>query len=282
MLVRSFCAWPRQMMPRNPDETARVEARRSSCQHHAKHSITPHIHGRIAPDTFTNMDEPPRKRRKTSSPPHQESTPLRKPPRRPSFASPTKASLARNYPNLLPTRTPPREDVRSREEQARIRALDGTGTRGKGIEEEGEEEADLRSSPPQRGLEDQDRPGRGVLFSSPSKRPLRPKGALRRSPLAPAPSDQRNQLTRPVEQALDGGGQQEKVKKAPLDPEVEKRRQEKTRLQRELEELEAQVARCTNEIAAEQHRGTNDALLAPQRADLMLVYLLLRYVQESL
>ncbi|KAJ4382316.1 hypothetical protein N0V86_002650 [Didymella sp. IMI 355093] len=215
------------------------------------------------------MDEPPRKRRKTSSPPHQESTPLWKPPRRPSFASPTKASLARNYPNLLPTRTPPSEEVRSREEQARIRALDGTGTRGKGIEEEGEEEADLRSSPPQRGLEDQERPSRSVLFSSPSKRPLRPKGALRRSPLAPAPSDQRNQLTRPVEEALDGGGQNQKVKKASLDPEVEKRRQEKTRLQRELEELEAQVARCTNEIAAEQQRDTNDALLPTQCADLI-------------
>ncbi|KAF3036448.1 hypothetical protein E8E12_005480 [Didymella heteroderae] len=213
------------------------------------------------------MDEPPRKRRKTSSPAQQESSPLRKPPRRPSFASPTKASLARNYPNLLPTRTPPREDARTRGKQAQGRAVDEAGRAGKVTDDGAEEVSELKSSPPQRRLEDQELPRQGVPFFPPSKRPSRPKGALRRSPLAPAPSGQRNQLTRPVEEALDGDGQHEKVKRPPVDLEVEKRKHEKMRLQLEVEELEAQIARCTNEIAAEQQRDTHDALLPSQRAD---------------
>ena len=258
-------------MPRNTDETARSGASSAACQHHAKQSIAPHIDSRIAPNTFTDMDEPPRKRRKTSSPTQHESSPLRKPPRRPSFASPTKASLARDYPNLLPTRTPPREDVRSRGEQVQRRAIDGTNTAGEEIDDGSEEHAELRSSPPQRGREDQERPRQGVLFSSPTKRPPRPKGALRRSPLAPAPSDQRDQLNRPLEDTLDEGegGQLEKIKRPPLDPEVEKRRREKMKLQREVEELEAQVARCTNEIAAEQQRAIHDTLTPSQRAEFM-------------
>lgn len=113
------------------------------------------------------------------------------------------------------------------------------------------------------------RPRQGVLFSSPTKWPARPKGALRRSPLAPVPSDQQNQFTQPVVVPLDEDGKQEKVKKSSPDPEVEKRRREKTRLQHEIEELEAQVARCTNEIATEQNRKTSDALLPSQRTDLM-------------
>lgn len=215
------------------------------------------------------MDEPPRKRRKSSSPQQIESSPLRKPPRRPSFASPTKASLARNYPNLLPTRTPPRDEIRGGGEQARRLALDWAGTPEKEREGRVDEEIELRSSPPQRGLKDQERPDRGILFSSPSKRPSRPKGALRRSPLAPASADQRNQSTRPVEEAMGGGKQREKLKKHPLDPEVVKRLQEKVRLQREVEELEAQVLRCTNEIATGQLRNTTGALSPTQRADLM-------------
>jgi hypothetical protein len=271
MLVRSFCAWPRRMMPRNTDETARPGAWRAACQHHAKHSIARHVDSRIAPNTFTDMEEPPRKRRKTSSPPQQESSPLRKPPRRPSFASPTKASLARNYPTILPTRTPPRKDARSRVEQAWRRIIDEFDAAGEEKEDGVQEHTQLGSSPPQRRLEAQKRPRQGVLFSSPTKRPPRPKGALRRSPLAPAPSDQRNQLTRPGEDTLDEGedGQQEKAKRPPLNPEFEKRRQEKTRLQREVEELEAQVARCTNEIAAEQQRAIQDTLTPSQRADFM-------------
>lgn len=215
------------------------------------------------------MDEPPRKRRKTSSPAQQDPSPLRKPPRRPSFASPTKASLARNYPNLLLARTPPRGDFQSQRERIRRRTIDETGTADQGDEDGAQEHTELGSSPPQGGHDDLKRPRQGVLFSSPTKWPARPKGALRRSPLAPVPSDQQNQFTQPVVVPLDEDGKQEKVKKSSPDPEVEKRRREKTRLQHEIEELEAQVARCTNEIATEQNRKTSDALLPSQRTDLM-------------
>lgn len=74
------------------------------------------------------MDEPPRKRRKTSSPIRAPTSPLRKPPRRPSFASPTKASLARSYPTLLPTRTPPSKDVRVPEQKAPVSSAGATST----------------------------------------------------------------------------------------------------------------------------------------------------------
>ena len=191
-------------------EPPRVDARRVDT---TKHLIAPRINTRIPPDTYTTMDGPPRKRRKTSSPAQALSSPLRKPPRRPSLASPTKASLARNYPNLLPTRTPPREDVRARENPAQAFVREGAGTLPKETGDTHEEEA------------------------------------------------------------LDTNGQDEKVKKPPLDPEIERRKQEKARLQREVDELEAQVLRCTNEIVAEQQRAADDAVLPAQRAELMYVSL---------
>jgi hypothetical protein len=58
-------------------------------------------------DQDNAMDEPSRKRRKTSSP--APSSPRGQPARRRSFASPTKASLARNYPSLLPPQSPARD-----------------------------------------------------------------------------------------------------------------------------------------------------------------------------
>lgn len=217
------------------------------------------------------MDEPPRKRRKTSSPVQATSSPLRKPPRRPSYASPTKASLARNYPNLLPTRTPPRDDVRARENQARAFVLGEGDAPPKEAEDKGEEEPDLPATPSQRGLGEQEGPRRSILFSSPSKRPPRASSVPNRSPLAKAPAIQQNQLTRPVEDVSDTDGprQTKKAKEPPSDPELERRNQERVRLQLEVQELEAQVSRCTKEIAAEQQRRADDALTPTQRADLM-------------
>lgn len=215
------------------------------------------------------MDEPPRKRRKTSSPVRASSSPLRKPPRRPSFASPTKASLARNYPELLPTRTPPRKNFRTGGEQARTLALDGAEHSPRYAEKSHEEPADPQASQPHNIVEVQEVPRRGVLLSSPSKRPPRAVSATRRSPLAEAPAVQQNQRTRRVEEALDTDGLNKKTRKFPLDPEFGKRKQEKARLQREVQELEAQVSRCTNEIAVEQQRAEDASLLPAQRADLM-------------
>lgn len=215
------------------------------------------------------MNEPPRKRRRTSSPPPALPSPLRKPPRRPSFASPTKASLARSYPSLLPTQTPLLDKVRAQAEQARASVLNVAGTPPENTTEGPEEETESPSAEPQGRSEIQEGPSRGILFSSPGKRPTRAPGAVTRPPPRDAPAVQQDQPTKPEEAALDRDDQTEKrAQKSRPDPEVERRRQERARLQREVEELEAQVSRCTKEIAAEQQRAADDTLLPAQRADL--------------
>ena len=232
----SFCAAePRTLAVRLRASEARGASRDITVNIAAKHSIAQRIYTSTFPRSYIAMDEPPRKRRKTSSPVRPPSSPLRKPPRRPSFASPTKASLARNYPNLLPTRTSPRQDIRARGQQAPELFVDGAGQ-------------DVEES---------------------SKRPSRAFSAPRRSPLAEALNVQQNQLSRPVEEALDTEGQKRGTEKHPLDPVLEKKKKERARLQREVEELEAHVSRCTNEIQAEQKRASDVALPHAQRADLM-------------
>lgn len=197
---------------------------------------------------------------------------MRKPPRRPSFASPTKASLARNYPDLLPGRKSSRDYVEARGEQALKRTFEAPDTPKKvigGEGEEGEEEAEIRSSPPPRHLPEQQRSHQDLHFLSPDKRPPGPIGALRRSPLAPAPAVRHNQLARPLEDAFDEDGQKERAKRPALDLEVEKRRQEKARLEHEIRELEGQISGCTSEIAAGTKRNTKDGSPPTQQADLM-------------
>lgn len=208
------------------------------------------------------MNEPPRKRRKTSSPPQAPSSPLRKPPRRPSFASPTKASLARNYPSLLPTRTPPRDNFRTQTTQTRVSSPVRADTSPDHTEEGAEEGLPSAESP--RGLKAQEGPRRGALFSSPSKRPLR---AIQ-SPLKDASAVQQDQLNRPEDEVMNVDGHNGKEKKARLDPEIEIRKQEKERLQRQVGELEAQVSKCAQEIAAERERIPDDPILPAHQAGL--------------
>ncbi|KAJ8111937.1 hypothetical protein OPT61_g5580 [Boeremia exigua] len=237
----------------------RVEARRglsNTSVNTNKHSIATPIDSCVLLDIYFAMDGPPRKRRKTSSPPQPSPSPLRKPPRRPSFASPTKASLARNYPNLLPTRTIPHDDVRG-----------GQGQAGDDPEDRAEEEVELPTAASQKSPEAQQNPCRGMLFSSPSKRLTRKPNTVSRAPLEHASAVQQDQPTRPVEKTLDMAVQEKKAKL--LDPEIERRKQEKSRLQREIEALEAQVSRCTKEIVAEQERAADDTLSPAQRLDLI-------------
>lgn len=131
-----------------------------------------------------------------------------------------------------------------------------------------DEEPDLPTTPSQRGLEEQDGPRRGILYSSPSKRPPRMKRAVKQSPLRPkAPPVQ--QVTPVEEDGPEKTDMQEVIaKRLPLDPELEKRKQDRARLQREVEELEAQVSRCTEEIVREQQRSQDEALRASERASL--------------
>ncbi|KAH7345935.1 hypothetical protein BKA66DRAFT_576811 [Pyrenochaeta sp. MPI-SDFR-AT-0127] len=266
------------------------------------------------------MDEPARKRRRTNSPEEHErqSSPLRKPPRRPSFASPTKASLARNYPNLLrPTsagegpRPISRSEVLASGKQARAFVLGEKDVQERFDQEIGEdsnrttsrpkrysptaqnvtprtrkvvgqrnapvlvgaadnEEPDLPTTPSQRGLEKPDGPRRGVLFSSPSKRPPRMKGTVKRSPPRPTASQIQTESLNPT---TDNGSneiqdQRTAEETQPPEPEVQKRRQERVRLQREIEELDAQVSRCTEEISKELQRAPGQALRPTERDEL--------------
>jgi hypothetical protein len=257
------------------------------------------------------MDEPARKRRKTSSPAERSPSPLRKAPRRPSFASPTKASLARNYPNLLPTqptsaRSPSRpNNLVARGKQARAFVLGETDVQETLNREDArrsnapssedllpnaqnstprarktatyraapavdEDEPELPTTPSQRGLEEQDGPRRGVLFSSPSKRPPRMKSPVKQSPLRPrAPPVQEASSTQYIEDGpQDTVSKEQAGKRELLDPEVEKRKQEKARLQYELAELESQVSRCAEEIVKEQQRSPAETLRPADRTKL--------------
>ncbi|CAN9097388.1 unnamed protein product [Alternaria alternata] len=216
------------------------------------------------------MNEPPAKRRRTISPDEQTSSPLRKPPRRPSFASPTKASLARNYPNLLsssPLKASPR-----RNRQAGLSARRGPRAREEtdsGLPGD-EDEPKLPGTPSQNDRENSKQPRRGILFSSPSKRTLRVRDPVKQPPpTSRAPAVQPDDITGPIEDGPVEDVTQEVVQeRQPPDPEIERRKQEKARLQREVEELEAQVSRCIDEVVKEQRRGPEDSLRPPERDSL--------------
>jgi hypothetical protein len=146
------------------------------------------------------MSEPPSKRRRTNSPEERASSPLKQPPRRrPSFASPTKASLARGYPKLLDSTSPTKQSP-------------------------------LKSNAPP------------VLSDNHTRT------------LEDGPTEDETQI--------------EAQKREPLDPEVERRRREKARLEREVEELEAEMSRCTDEIRKEQQRKPDEALRPSERTEL--------------
>ncbi|KAF2244507.1 hypothetical protein BU26DRAFT_492158 [Trematosphaeria pertusa] len=267
------------------------------------------------------LKEPPR--RPSASPTKatfdRGSSPLKQPPRRPSFVSPTKASLARNYPDLLPKRPPSsasaaskqngRGDILARRKQARAFVLGEKDARQQAIldtaaEEEhadhasagaeqlrlskpqnvtprarrtirmgdvSEEDAELPSTPSQRTQEEQDTPRRGILFSSPSKKPPRLQDPVKPSPLRPKAQPVRENRSAPPEDGPVGEGDPRGAakEKLPPDPELERRKQEKAHLMRELKELEGQVSRCTEEIVKIQEQSATHILQPSEREDLI-------------
>lgn len=225
------------------------------------------------------MNEPERKRRRTNSPTDEassrQSSPLRKQTRRPSFASPTKASLARNYPNLLlekslasPARRSPSRGIAARGQQARASGLgqgdvrpDGFGMKGRPYDNSNDKYAE------ENGYEHQN----GTLFSSPSKRPPRMKTAEKQIPKEP---ETRSTLELDHAAAIDQGStmadpETNAQKQGPPDPEIERKKRERVQLQRELAALDAQVSRCVEEISREKKRPSDEILKGSQRKDLM-------------
>ena len=138
----------------------------------------------------------------------------------------------------------------------------GQNANSRGVPEDtGNEDSELPATSSQQGLDEQDQPRRGVLFSSPSKRPPRSKNALAQSSNPKAPAVQSDDITKIVEDGPAEEDTQEAVEKRQSpDPELERRKQEKAKLQREVEELESQVSRCVDEIVKEQRRGPNEVL----------------------
>ncbi|USP73922.1 hypothetical protein yc1106_01196 [Curvularia clavata] len=204
------------------------------------------------------MSEPSPKRRRTQSPDGRASSLIRQLPRRPSFASPIKTSLARNYPNLLPSASTPRLSESPRRPLRRVESA----RRG-----ETSEDSSLPATPSRQAFNKPNQPPRGFLFSSPSRRPVRAKSASKQSPLKPkAPAVQSDDVTRTVEDGPVEDDTRGPIERQAPDPELERRKQEKARLQREVEELESQISRCADEIDKEQQRGPNEAL-QPQDRD---------------
>ncbi|KAF2872102.1 hypothetical protein BDV95DRAFT_35886 [Massariosphaeria phaeospora] len=230
------------------------------------------------------------------------SSPLKQPPRRPSFASPTKASLSRNYPSLLQRATPKRdarEEVLDRGKQARQFIFGDSPLQDKNSKENGRgqatagaqqervsvaqnttppvhrtarhrssagkvdtDEAELPLTPSQRALLEQDTPRRGILYSSPSKRP-----PLRKDPVKTLPPKPETPLAEaePSDDAEALGGAEQA--KEPPDPELEKKKQEKARLLRELQDLEGDVRQCRDEISKLQDQTNTQVLGTSERDD---------------
>ncbi|KAF2111640.1 hypothetical protein BDV96DRAFT_581475 [Lophiotrema nucula] len=268
------------------------------------------------------MEEPASKRRRTSPPEDRDrsTSPLKKPPRRPSYSSPTKASLSRYNPNLLPRldsppKRPPSQDERGgffnrgkaalsyilgrTEEESQSQetpsqdltrndipdlssaGADHTRTdlnsdtvtpraRKRGtnrIYEVDDEEEELPATPSTRERDKQDTPRRGILWSSPSKRPPRLKEPMQPSALNPKALSRKgsaSQIQDPLavenqeqvpnhEQPLDNV---EKPRPS-FDPELEKKKHEKERLLRQLRVLEDEVDTCVKEVQRKQHTAQN-------------------------
>ncbi|KAF2745083.1 hypothetical protein M011DRAFT_407262 [Sporormia fimetaria CBS 119925] len=229
------------------------------------------------------MDEPARKRRRTASPNAngQTTSPLKQRPRRPSFASPTKASLARFNPNLLPRKPSAPEAFLTRGKQARAfilaaqannssegpRAAEQNVQTSAGAEEgqasttkigmqpsgeswalhDAEEEEELPMEPGSQDLE-HDIPRRGILFSSPSKRP--PRRATRGGSSKADDLEQTSKEHANEEGAVDVEGVQglEKDRRGIPDPELESKKREKEKLLRELEQLKADISQSVETI----------------------------------
>lgn len=123
-----------------------------------------------------------------------------------------------------------------------------------------EQEASLPLTPIEQGLVEQDTPRRGILYSSPSKRPRREKISARPPPLKPKkPPTTKGNETR-MEEEFPKEIPEETVaptiedeivdtpQPAPLDPEEESKKQEKEILLREFQELQEEVQRYEREL----------------------------------
>lgn len=135
-----------------------------------------------------------------------------------------------------------------------------------------EEEPDPPTTPSQRTVEEQDTSRRRGLSSSPSKRPPL------RDPVKPsllktrAPAVQQDRSEIPLDEPIGtetSAPDFEQTERQPPDPELVKRKQEKNRLLQELQELQDDVSRCTEEITKIQRQPATHVLQPAEREDLV-------------
>ncbi|KAF2814474.1 uncharacterized protein BDZ99DRAFT_437427 [Mytilinidion resinicola] len=222
------------------------------------------------------MDPRSPKRRKTTPPDANTTDNPARTPTRASFLSPTKASLARFNPGLLPRAGSER---RSKSRGASI----GYQAEAVNTNEQTQVNAGAQAGTPVREEEDGlplasnevsvRETGQGVLYSSPSKRPRRGRATSPLRPKAPPPmnTDDTIMTDAPLEgdtQLQSEGGQQEVaagaaagalVEAAPVDPEIGKKKQEKERLEREMDALQEEVSQY--ERAVEVSRKSSSGAL---------------------
>ena len=133
---------------------------------------------------------------------------------------------------------------------------------------------ELPGTPSQNNRATSKQPRRTILFSSPSKRPPRVRDPVKQAPLSSrAPAVQSDDFAEtvddgPVEDITEEITQEVVQKRQPPVPEIERRKQERARLQCEVQKLESQVSRCIEEVVKEQRRGPEDYLRSPERDSL--------------
>jgi hypothetical protein len=257
------------------------------------------------------MNEPPRKKRRTLSPRERErsSSPLKKPPRRPSFASPTKASLARFNPDLIASTLRKQTEGllgRGKQDRAFISSEQSGNAQGSLLAQDEEAEAtagaeqplpkDRRATPSPRGAEalnrgtalvegldeepepptisltremERESPRGGVLFSSPSKRPPRLRNFAKSSHIRPKQPVSREDGE---VDATAGAAHAETLATKERDqpnPELEKKKREKEDFLRELGVLKSDIANSVDWIHKLQDNGSFTRLDRREQDDIM-------------
>lgn len=256
------------------------------------------------------MDEPATKRRRTSPPEELDRTlsPLKKPPRRPSYASPTKASINRSYPGLSrpPSSSSAAARPTSRDHKGQVRASLSDAAESQLVEEASQHEessqtdaaaqehralsepakapntrrpgSPIRASLPLDDMQEVDAENvfmhrNSILYSSPTKRPRRLKDATWWN--TEAVPEQKNK-DRSKLHAVEGDDheflhREEEKDRRPtfVDPELVEKQQEKMRLLKELQTLENEVAQCKDEIQ-KIHASSATQILRPAERDKLM------------
>ena len=137
-----------------------------------------------------------------------------------------------------------------------------------------EDETELPSSAASRAIAEQDTPRRGILFSSPSKRPPVVNDSLKKLSVKPiATLLQKSTSARLIDGPVTDELKSDITKESSQtpNPELERRKQERAQLLQELEQLEDQVTQCAREIHEFQSQTKTVPMQSSDRDNLVWV-----------